>query len=148
MRMTSAILTTCLALTGCAGAPPPATLDGTAWRLAMFQSNDDATGMLRPANADSFTMAFGKDGQVAAKLDCNRGTGPWRAEPAAGSSSGSGSINIGPLATTRMMCPPDPVGDRLARDVDTLRSYRLQDGRLYLMLPADAGVYVWDRVMP
>lgn len=55
---------------------------------------------------------------------------------------------VGPLATTRMMCPPDPVGDRLARDVDTLRSYRLQDGRLYLMLPADAGVYVWDRVTP
>lgn len=146
MRMTSAILTTCLALTACAGAPPPATLDGTAWRLAMFQSNDDATGTLRPANRDSVTIAFGKDGQVAAKLDCNRGTGPWRAEPAAGSSSGS--INIGPLATTRMMCPPDPVGDRLARDVDTLRSYRLQDGRLYLMLPADAGVYVWDRVAP
>lgn len=146
MRMTSAILTTCLALTACAGAPPPATLDGTTWRLAMFQSNDDATGTLRPASADSFSMAFGKDGQVAAKLDCNRGTGPWRAEPAAGSSSGS--INIGPLATTRMMCPPDPVGDRLARDVDTLRSYRLQDGRLYLMLPADAGVYVWDRVTP
>jgi heat shock protein HslJ len=112
----------------------------------MFQSNDDATGTLRPAMCDSFTMAFGKDGQVAAKLDCNRGTGPWRAEPAAGSSSGS--ITIGPLATTRMMCPPDPVGDRLARDVDTLRSYRLQDGRLYLMLPADAGVYVWDRVAP
>lgn len=146
MRMTSAILTTCLALTACAGTPPPAALDGTTWRLAMFQSNDDATGTLRPANADSFTMAFGKDGQVAAKLDCNRGNGPWRAEPAAGSSSGS--INIGPLATTRMMCPPDPVGDRLARDVDTLRSYRLQDGRLYLMLPADAGVYVWDRVAP
>lgn len=146
MRVTSAMLTVCLALTACAGAPPPATLDGTTWRLAMFQSNDDATGTLRPANADSFTMAFGKDGQVAAKLDCNRGTGPWRAEPATGSSSGS--INIGPLATTRMMCPPDPVGDRLARDVDTLRSYRLQDGRLYLMLPADAGVYVWDRVAP
>ena len=145
MRVTSAILMACLCLTACAGAPPPATLDGTTWRLAMFQSNDDATGTLRPANAEVFTIAFGRDGQVAAKLDCNRGTGPWRAEPAAGS---SGSIRIGPLATTRMMCPPDPVGDRLARDVDTVRSYRLQDGRLYLMLPADAGVYVWDRVTP
>jgi hypothetical protein len=29
MRMTSAILTACLALTACAGAPPPAALDGT-----------------------------------------------------------------------------------------------------------------------
>lgn len=145
MRVTSAILTACLALTACAGAPPPATLDGTTWRLAMFQSNDDATGTLRPANADSFTLAFGKDGQVAAKFDCNRGTGPWRAEPAVGS---GGSILIGPLATTRMMCPHDPVGDRLARDVDTVRSYLLQDGRLYLMLPVDVGVYVWDRVTP
>ena len=99
MRVTSAILTACLALTACASTPPPAALEGTTWRLAMFQSNDDATGTLRPANGDSFTMAFGKDGKVAAKLDCNRGTGPWRAEPAAGSSSGS--ITIGPLATTR-----------------------------------------------
>lgn len=144
MRTTAAVLAICLTLTACAGAPPPA-LDGTTWRLAMFQSSDDATGTLVPASSESFTLAFGRDGRVAARLDCNRGAGPWRAEPATG---GGGRISIGPLATTRMMCAPDPVGDRLARDVEAVRSYRLQDGRLHLILPVDAGVYVWDAVTP
>jgi para-nitrobenzyl esterase len=142
MRVTSGMLTAGLILSACTSAPPPPTLDGTVWGLAMFRSSDDTIGTLRPAAPGGFTMVFGKDGQVVAGLDCNRGAGPWRAEPAVGSSS---RISIGPLATTRMICPPDPVGDRLARDIDAIRSYRLRDGRLYLMLPADAGVYYGSR---
>jgi heat shock protein HslJ len=134
-----------LTLSACTSVPPPPTLAGTTRRLAMFQSNDDTIGTLRPTTSGSFTMAFGKDRQLVARLDCHRGAGPGRTEPAAGN---SGRISIGPLATTRMMCPPDPVGDRLARDIDAMRSYRLQDDRLYLMLPADAGVYVWEPLTP
>lgn len=144
MRANVAFLSTCLVVSACTSMPVSPTLEGTAWRLAKFQSNDNVVGTLRPASPESFTIAFGEDGRLAAKLDCNRGTGPWRAEPG----SGGGHVSLGPLATTRMMCPPDPVGDRLARDIELIRSYHVQNGRLYLTLPADAGTYVFESVAP
>ena len=148
-RLSICLLSASLALGACAtGSPtPPAmsTLEGTSWRLAAFQSGDDGAGALRPRAADQFTLSFGKDGRLAAKLDCNRGTGPWQA--VAGDAK-SGTLSLGPVATTRMMCPPDPIGTRLVADLNALRAYRLQDARLYTSLPADAGVYIWEPVTP
>jgi heat shock protein HslJ len=148
-RLSICVLSVTLALSACAtglptAAPTPA-LEGTSWRLASFQSGDDGVGALQPRAADQFTLSFGKDGRLAAKLDCNRGTGPWQA--VAGDAT-SGTLSLGPVATTRMMCPPDPIGTRLSADLQSLRSYRLQDNRLHTGLPADAGVYIWERVTP
>lgn len=154
MRSTLCILSVTLALGACSSTPassPAATessvpsLEGTSWRLASFMSNDDGSKALRPGTPDGFTLSFGKDGRLAVKLDCNRGNGPWQA---VATNATGGTLSLGPVATTRAMCPPDAVGTRLAQDLPALRTWRLQDNRLYTSLPADAGVYVWERITP
>lgn len=116
-------------------------LEGSSWRLVEIRSMDDARGTTRPDDPAKYTLAFGDDGRLSARLDCNRGNGPWRHEPA---DPASGSLAIGPLATTKALCPPPTLGDRLARDLGDVRSYLLRDGRLHLSLMADAGILVWE----
>ena len=154
MRSTLCILSVSLALGACSSTPassPAATastapsLEGTSWRLASFMSNDDGSKALRPGTPDGFTLSFGKDDRLAVKLDCNRGNGPWQA---VATDAMGGTLSMGPVATTRAMCPPDAIGTRLAQDLPALRTWRLQDNRLYISLPADAGAYVWERITP
>lgn len=145
MRLAPVFLSLSVILAGCAGAPPAPGLEGSAWRLARFESPGDNAVVLSADDPQRYTLDFSKDGRLAARLDCNRGTGSWLA---AAADAQGGSLRIGPLATTRAMCPPDPIGARLARDLEAVAGYRLLEGRLYMMLPADAGVYVWERRTP
>jgi heat shock protein HslJ len=161
MRASLCLLSISLALGACSSMPSTApsnspsiapataaetpTLAGTSWRLASFQANDDGSQPLRPGTPDGFTLSFGQDGRLAVKLDCNRGNGPWQA---VATDATGGTLSLGPVATTRAMCPPDAVGSRLAQDLPALRTWRLQDNRLHTGLPADAGVYVWERITP
>ncbi|HXV82180.1 MAG TPA: hypothetical protein VEG60_20090, partial [Candidatus Binatia bacterium] len=57
---------------------------------------------------------------------------------------GSGSFRIGPLAMTRAHCPPPSLDVRIAKDMEFVRSFIMKDGRLYLSLMADGGIYVWE----
>lgn len=145
-----------LALAGCAapvtpsaGAPATASatqadLAGSNWRLVEFRAAQGGAA-LAPADPAQFALRFGADGHVSAKLDCNQGNGPYVATPR---DAAGGMLRIGPVVTTRMMCPPNPVGERLMRDLDAVDSYRLVDGRLQLGVGADAGTYVWERTAP
>lgn len=119
----------------------PYHLAGTAWRLVAFQSMDDAIGTVRPTDPSAFTMRLDKDGRVSMHLDCNRATGSWSAEPAGDGTSGR--FEFGQLAGTRALCPPPHLDERILRDAQYVRGFLLRDGRLYLNLMADAGVYVW-----
>lgn len=127
------------ALAGCA--TTGGSLAGTEWQLVEFQSMDDSIGTLRPADSSSFTMRLGADGRVTMRLDCNRANGTWSADPADGD---SGRFEFGPLAMTRAKCPPPNFDERIARDAEYVRSFLLRDGRLYLSLMADAGIYAWE----
>ncbi len=137
------LLATCLPL----GAPSafaqtPAqtatpTLDGTSWRLVKFQGSDETT--LTPDDKAKYTIEFGADGNVSARIDCNRGRGTW-------TSSGPSQLRFGPLALTRAMCPPGSLHDRIARDLGFVRSYVLKDGHLFLSLMADGGIYEFEPV--
>lgn len=117
-------------------------LAGTRWRLVEIQSMDDAIGITRIENRASYTMELGADGRAAMRLDCNRGAGPWSAEAAA--SGDSGRFALGPLAMTRAMCGPASLDTRIGRDTGYMRSYLVEDGRLYVSLMADGGIYVWE----
>lgn len=123
--------------TASSGPPSSGGLAGTSWRLVEIQSMDDAQGKSRPDDPAKYTLSFGADGRLAARLDCNRGNGPWQSESA-------GSLRIGPLAVTRALCPPPSLGGRLARDLDYVRTYTLRNGRLYLSLMADGGIIVLE----
>ena len=123
-------------------APSESPLAGTQWRLMGFQSMDDSVGILRPEDPALYTMRLNGDGTVNLRLSCNRANGTWSAEP--GADSSSGRFTFGPLATTRALCPPPSLDEQIASQSEYIRSYLLKDGRLYLSLMADAGIYAWE----
>jgi para-nitrobenzyl esterase len=135
--MRSAILLTAgLILAGaCAPAPsgqPAAALHGTAWHLVKFQGGDGT--LLLPDDKAKYTIAFGAEGRLTVRFDCNRGSGGW-------SSPGPGQLQFGPMAMTRAMCPPGSLHDQLVKQWPYVRSYVMKDGHLFLSLMADGGVY-------
>jgi len=88
-----------------------------------------------------YTVTFGDDGRAAFQVDCNRGNGSWTAAAAA---SDSGSLTFGPIALTRMFCPPPSVDTTVTADLGRVRSYLLSDGKLHLSMEADSGIMHWE----
>jgi heat shock protein HslJ len=119
----------------------PAALAGTSWQLVVFQSMDDSIGILAPADPSKYQMTLAADGTVSMQLDCNRANGSWTATAAA---PDNGSFAFGPLAMTMALCPEPSLSGRIAHDSEFVRSYLLRDGRLFLSLFADAGIYQWE----
>jgi len=117
-------------------------LAGTRWRLVEIQSMDDAIGTTRPNDRNLYTLDLNVDGRAVLRLNCNRGVGPWAAKPIA--NGAQGGFSIGPLAMTRALCPPPSLDERIAKDMGYVRSFILRDGRLYLSLMADGGIYAWE----
>ena len=127
-------------VTGCAQLTPPAKLDnlaGTSWQLVKFQGGDDT--VLVPDDKSKYTLAFETDGGLSARLDCNRGRGTWK-------SSGPNQLELGAMALTRAMCPPGSLHDRMVSQLPYVRSYVIKNGRLFLSLMADGGIYEFEPV--
>jgi heat shock protein HslJ len=121
------------------GAGATSELAGTSWRLVEFEGGDDT--LLVPDDRGKYTIAFGTDGRVSIRVDCNRGAGTW-------SSEGPSQLSFGPLALTRAMCPPGSMHDRIVRDWEYVRSYVLDGGHLFLSLMADGGIYEYEPTPP
>lgn len=117
-------------------------LAGTSWQLLEIQSLDDAQGTTPIPDPSRFTLHLEADGTARLRLDCNRATGKWTAEPSADSSNGS--LRFGPLVTTRALCSPPQLDQMVLSQLSFVRGYRLKDGRLNLSLLADGGILVWD----
>jgi heat shock protein HslJ len=114
---------------------------GTRWQLMAIQSMDDAQGTTRIHDPSQYTLEFGRDGEAAFRLDCNRGTASYLLKPSADRTNGS--IQFGPIAATHAMCPPPHLSEKVARDMTHVRGYLLKESRLYLSLMADGGIYEW-----
>jgi len=117
-------------------------LAGTEWRLVEIQSMDDAIGTVRPDDPLLYTMRLNADGTAHFRLNCNRANGTWSAK--AGPESTSGQLEFGPLAATRALCPPPSLDEQITAQAGFIRSYLLKDGRLYLSLKADGGIWAWE----
>jgi heat shock protein HslJ len=115
--------------------PAPAGLGGTSWRLVKFQGGDGLT--LRPDDKAKYTIAFGTDGRLSARIDCNRGRGTWQ-------SSGPPQLEFGPLGLTRAKCPSGSLHDRMVKHWPYVRSYVMKDGHLFVSLMADGGIYEFE----
>lgn len=120
----------------------PARLTGVEWRLVEIQSMDDAQGTTRPEDPSRYAMLLAEDGTVSLTLNCNRATGTWTAEPVGDGTSGR--FKFGPLAVTMAACPPPSYDEQLSRQAQYIASFLLRDGRLYLSLMADGGIWVWE----
>ena len=114
-------------------------LAGTSWRLVKIQGGDDKAAV--PDDGTKYTLSFAADGAVAARIDCNRGRGSWKSEA-------PGQLSFGPLMLTRAMCLPESLHDRFVKDWQSVHGYALKDGRLYLSLVADGGVYEFEPMGP
>lgn len=118
-----------------ASAGEPFSLDGTAWRLVQIQSMDDT--VFTPDVRDKYTLVFESDGTLLVRADCNRGRGTWQRE-------GSSGLQFGPIATTRMACPPDSLHDRFLSDLGYVRSFVQRDGLVYLATMADGAILEFE----
>ena len=107
---------------------------------------DDAIGTTRVADPALYTMRLNPDGSVAFRLNCNSASGTWTAE--SGPEPSSGRFEFGPLAATMALCPPPSVDEQVSKQAPYFRSYLLKDGRLYLSLMADGGIFVWEPAEP
>ena len=113
-------------------------LAGTSWQLVKFQGGDGET--LTPDDRAKYTIGFGVDGQLTARIDCNRGRGSWK-------SSGTNQLQLGPLALTRALCPPGSMHDHIVKQWGYIRSYVVKDSHLFLSLMADGGIYEFEPVV-
>jgi heat shock protein HslJ len=135
------LLAGCAAGTSPPGSPPgspPQALSGTAWQLVSYETMPAGGNAIRPSRPDQFQLQFEVDGRLVARLDCNRGSGTWR-------SPASGALQLGAMASTKMMCPPDPLNMKLPADMASVRRYRTDGDRLFLYLQGDTGMYTWQR---
>jgi len=129
---------TLLGILSCVASPIAAqtTLAGTSWQLVRFQGGDDT--VLTPPDRSAYTLTFDATGNgVAVRIDCNRGRGTW-------TSAGDGRIEFGALALTRALCPAGSLHDQIVKQFGSIRSYVLRDGRLFLSLMADGGMYEFE----
>jgi para-nitrobenzyl esterase len=137
---------TILLLAGCAQPtsnpvldPAPASLSGTSWQLVRFEGGDDR--VLTPDDPAKYTIEFGSGGALAARIDCNRGRGTWKATPA-------GQLEFGPLALTRALCPAGSLHDQIVKQWPFIRSFLIRNGHLFLSLMADGGTYEFAPATP
>jgi para-nitrobenzyl esterase len=136
-QIRSAAAGAALVLAACATAPVG--LGGTAWQLVKFQGGDGR--VLVPDDGSKYTIEFLADGSVAMRIDCNRARGGWK-------SPGPSQLEFGPMAVTRVACPPAPLEERFARDMGYVRSYVVRNQRLFLALMADGGIYEFEPRKP
>lgn len=131
------LLVTLGIVAGCAPTPK-VRLGGigeTSWQLVKFQGSDGT--VLMPDDKTKYTLAFTNDGNVSARFDCNRGRGTWIL-------NGPNEVRFGPLALTRVVCPPGSLHDHIVKQWAFVRTYTLKGGNLFLALMADAGSYEFE----
>jgi uncharacterized protein/heat shock protein HslJ len=137
----------CLALASCQHVAPPQSrveletiqtseLSDTHWQLVIIQSMDDSE--FKPKRSQDYTLKFDIDGRLLVQSNCNRGVGNWTSE-------NTGQLEFGPIALTRMACPPGSIDGRFNSDLSYVRSYIMKDGRLYLATMADGSILEFER---
>ncbi len=112
-----------------------AELAGTSWRLVKIMGMDDSVS--GPDDRSLYTLEFGEDGRAAMQADCNRGTGTWTSES-------PGTLQFGPVAATRAMCPPGSLSDKYLAQFEWVRSYVMKGGHLFLATMADGSIIEFE----
>jgi heat shock protein HslJ len=128
----------CLALLNCAGSqgtsdPPlriraPEAVTGKVWQWERTVTPVETVESPAP---DRYTLELAPNGRLLVRADCNRGTGAYRI--------GTGTLAIGPIATTRMACPPGSLDASYLGDLHRAAGFFVEGGQLFIELPVDSG---------
>jgi heat shock protein HslJ len=102
----------------------PLPLEGTPWVLTTYNNGENAMVSVLP---NTFVSAGFDDGQISGSAGCNNYFGAYEAT--------EGAINIGPLASTMMLCP-DPVNEQerlFLAALESAATYQIIANRLELI---------------
>jgi len=107
-------------------------LNGTSWKLVRFQAPDETTVV--PGDGSKYTITFGGDGRVTARVDCNRASSTWR-------SPGASELQFGSWSRTSAKCGPGSLHDKIVMEGANVRTYSIKNGHLFLSGMAGGGYY-------
>jgi heat shock protein HslJ len=109
----------------------PSDLQGTEWRLRSLARADGSTVSI--TDPSSFTIRFGNDGNLAARVDCNGCGGSYRIE--------GGSLIAGPFACTLIFCGRGLPETEFVNILDGRSSIEIDGSRLTITSPRGSLVF-------
>ena len=107
-------------------------LSGTSWRLVKFQGPDER--IFTPDDKSKYTIKFGSNGRVTARVDCNTAKSSWRA-------TSSGQLHFGSWSRTSAKCVSGSLHDQIVREGAAVRNFYIKDGHLFLSGMEAGGYY-------
>jgi len=106
-------------------------LSGTSWQLVKFQAPDET--IYTPDDKSKYTITFGSNGRVTARVDCNRASSSWRAS--------NGQLQFGSWQRTSANCGAKSLHDRIVTEGGNVRNFEIKNGHLFLSGMAGGGYY-------
>jgi len=107
-------------------------LAGTSWKLVKLQTGDETT--LVADDGSKYTITFGSNGRVSARVDCNRASSTWK-------SSRANELQFGSWSRTNAKCPQGSLHDKIVIEGANVRSYSIKNGHLFLSGMSAGGYY-------
>ncbi|HKE57710.1 MAG TPA: META domain-containing protein [Pyrinomonadaceae bacterium] len=107
-------------------------LSGTSWQLVKFQGPDEST--YTPDDKSKYTIKFGGDGRVVARVDCNRASSTWKATE-------KGELQFGSWSRTSARCGPGSLHDRIVTEGGAVHNFAIKGGHLFLSGMPAGGYY-------
>jgi heat shock protein HslJ len=98
-------------------------LSGTSWQLVKLQGPDERT--FTPDDKSKYTIKFGTNGRVVARVDCNRASSTWKV-------NAKGELQFGAWSRTSAKCGPGSLHDQIVNDGADVRNFAIKDGHLFL----------------
>lgn len=98
-------------------------LSGTTWQLVKFQAPDERTVI--PDDKSKYTITFGSNGRVTARVDCNRASSTW-------SATANNQLRFGSWSRTSAKCGPGSLHDQIVQEGGAVHKFEIKDGHLFL----------------
>src|SRR5215207_3392072 len=99
--ISSTLLSSALTIASGQQASSANSLSGTSWQLVKFQGPDER--IFTPDDKSKYTIKFGSDGRVVARVDCNRSSSTWRVA--------KGELQFESWSRTNAKCGPGSLND-------------------------------------
>jgi len=109
--------------TGSQGSATSASLVGPKWYWLGTQSQVEPVKVAQPIK---YTLEFLSSGTVNVKADCNTGSGTYKVE--------GNHITFGPIAMTRMACPPGSQDTQFLQGLSAVRTFEINGNNMMFVL--------------
>lgn len=107
-------------------------LVGTSWQLVKFQGPDER--MHTPDDKSKYTVSFGSNGRITARVDCNRASSSWKV-------NAKGELEFGSWSRTSTKCGQGSLHDVIVMEGGNVKNFEIKNGHLFLWGMAAGGWY-------